>query len=121
VQAGGLALTVLSVTNEAVYSETMDLTPNQKFVDVDVVIENDSTSQINYFHRMVTIRDRNNYEYESGIWANPPPLQMGTLVVGDTTRGHVGFILPQNAHNLRLVLGGFVIPGGSTIQIDLGQ
>ena len=124
VVSGGLALTVMGVTNVPRYKEVTAPPATQKFVGVDVVIENNSSQAHQYFSTSFKIKDPKDRVYASGgLGVGDPPLEWGTVVQGEKVRGHVAFVVPKEASGLTLV---YMPAGGGPanyrpIHIDLGQ
>jgi hypothetical protein len=124
VESAGLAITVVGVTNEPRFKEVTAPPVSQKFVGVEVLLENNGNSGHPYFSTNFKIKDPQDRAYASGgLGVGDPPLDWGTIVPGEKVRGHVAFVLPKDANGLTLA---YMPPGGGPagyrpIHIDLGQ
>ena len=123
VESAGLALTVLGVTNEPRYKEVTAPPPTQKFVGVEVVMENNTDAPHAYYSTSFRIKDDKDRAYGTGglgVW--DPPLEYGTIVTGEKVRGHLAFVVPKEATGLTLAYPPNVAPAGyRPIHIELGQ
>ena len=96
----------------------------QKFVGVEVLLENTGDRGHQYFSTHFKIKDPQDRVFASGgLGVGDPPLEWGTIVPGEKVRGHVAFRVPADATGLTLT---YLPPGGGPpnyrpIHIDLGQ
>lgn len=124
VASAGLAITVVGVTNEPRYKEVTAPPASQKFVGVEVLIENIGDQGHQYFSTSFKIKDPQDRTYASGgLGVGEPPLDWGTIVQGEKVRGHIAFVVPKDATGLTLA---YMPPGGGPagyrpIHIELGQ
>lgn len=123
VESAGLALTVLGVTNEPRYKEVTAPPPTQKFVGVEVVMENNTGAPHAYYSTSFRIKDDKDRAYGTGgLGVGDPPLEYGTIVTGEKVRGHLAFVVPKEATGLTLAYPPNVAPAGyRPIHIELGQ
>lgn len=123
VESGGLALTVAGVTDEPAYKEINTPPPTQKFVGVELVLENNSGQDHRYFGVNFTLKDDRDRAYTARILgAHEPALEHGTIVTGEKLRGHLAFVVPKEATGLTLVYGSNTAPARyRPIHIDLGH
>jgi hypothetical protein len=123
VVSGGLALTVLSVSNEAgTYGDILHLTPEQKYVDADVVFEDVARTSVYYDSAFFKLKDSTGFEYRKApIDYTLPAFGFGTMVPGEKTRGHLNFIVAKSIGGLQLVCDMAHLANFKTIYIDLGQ
>jgi hypothetical protein len=124
VESAGLAITVVGVTNEPRFKEVTAPPASQKFVGVEVLLENTGDSGHQYFSTSFKIKDPQDRVYGSGgLGVGDPPLDWGTIVQGEKVRGHIAFVVPKDATGLTVA---YMPPGGDPsnyrpIHIDLGQ
>ena len=124
VESAGLAITVVGVTNEPRFKEVTAPPAGQKFVGVEVLLENTGDRGHQYFSTHFKIKDPQDRVFASGgLGVGDPPLEWGTIVPGEKVRGHVAFRVPADATGLTLT---YLPPGGGPpnyrpIHIDLGQ
>ena len=124
VESAGLAITVVGVTNEPRFKEVTAPPASQKFVGVEVLLENNGDRGHPYFSTSFKIKDPQDRVYASGgLGVGDPPLDWGTIVQGEKVRGHIAFVVPKDAAGLTLA---YMPPGGGPpnyrpIHIDLGQ
>ena len=124
VESAGLAITVVGVTNEPRYKEVTAPPASQKFIGVEVLLENTGTQGHGYFSTNFRVKDPQDRAYTSGaLGVADPPLGWGTIVPGEKVRGHVAFVVPKDATGLTLA---YVPPSGGPadyrpIHIELGQ
>ena len=124
VESAGLAITVVGVTNEPRFKEVTAPPASQKFVGVEVLLENNGDRGHQYFSTSFKIRDPQDRVYASGgLGVGDPPLDWGTIVQGEKVRGHVAFVVPKDAAGLTLAYmpAGGGPPNYRPIHIDLGQ
>ena len=119
-ESGGLALTVMKVANEPELGAVFKPSAGQKFVDVDLVIENNTGRRFDYYSTDFSIKDDQDRAYSSGaLGAGDPQLGWGQIVTGEKVRGHVAFVVPKDAAGLRLVCPPPATPGAGPIHVDL--
>lgn len=123
VESGGLAITVVTVTNEPRFKEINTPPPTQKFVGVEVLLENRGAAAHRYFSTSFNVKDDQDRVYGSrALGAGDPELGFGTVVPGEKVRGHLAFVVPKEAKGLTLTYGGGDMPRGyRPIHIELGQ
>ena len=123
VESAGLAVTVVSVTHEPRFKEINTPPPTQKFVGVEVVLENSGAAAHRYFSTSFNVKDDQDRVYGSrALGAGDPELGFGTVVPGEKVRGHLAFVVPKEAKGLTLTYGGGDMPRGyRPIHIELGQ
>lgn len=124
VESAGLAITVVGVSNQPTgpSKDLISVTPDQKFLDVDLVIENNTGRPFQYWPVNFRLRDAHNYTHQPNtLRVNPAALEWGTIVQGEKVRGHLEFTVPRTATGLHLVYPTADLPGYKGIHIDLGQ
>lgn len=123
VDSGGVIMTVVTVSNEPRFKELFTPGPTEKFVDVEVLIENRTQKGFGYYSNQFTLKDGRDRLFSStALGAGEPALGWGTIVQGDKVRGHLAFVLPRDATGLTLTCPIDDTPGGAhAIHIDLGQ
>ena len=123
VESAGLAVTVTSLTNEPRFKEINTPPPTQKFVGVEVVLENSGAAAHRYFSTSFNVKDDRDRVYGSrALGAGDPEMGFGTIVPGEKVRGHLAFVVPKDAGGLTLTYGGGDMPRGyRPIHIELGQ
>jgi len=119
IQAGNFELTVNSYSNPYVSSdEFYQPTPGQLWVLVDVSITNVSDETQDYGSFDFTLRDADDFSYDTAYLGQERDLSSGSLRPDETIRGEVGFELPVDALPERLVFDpGFF--GEGRIDIEL--
>lgn len=121
VEAGGLALTVVDVTNKPRF-EALAPRADEKFVDCDVLLENGGASAVRYYGAEFKIQDDQARVFNgNSIGVGSPQLGFGAIVPGSKVRGHVAFDLPHDAKGLALTYPVDSGPHARAIHIDLGQ
>ena len=122
IESAGLALTVVGVTNEPRYKEVTAPPPTQKFVGVEVVMENNAGGPHPYYSTSFRIKDGRDRSYTAGgLGVGDPPLGYGTIVTGEKVRGHLAFVVPKEATGLTLTYGpNEAPPTYRPIHIELG-
>ena len=123
VESAGLAITVLAVSNEPRFKEVTAPPATQKFVNVEVLLENHTGKGHGYFSTTFKIKDGQERVYGSGgLGVHEPPLEYGTIVAGEKVRGNVCFVVPKEATGLTLTYpANNTPPGYRPFHIDLGQ
>ena len=124
VESAGLAMTVMGVSNQPTGpgKDFISVTPDQKFLDIDLVIENNTGRALQYWPVNFRLKDAENYTHQPNtLRSNPAALEWGTLVQGEKVRGHLEFTVPRKSTRLHLVYPAADLPGYKAIQIDLGQ
>jgi len=123
VEAPEIAMTVLTVSNEPRFKELFTPGPSEKFVDVEVLIENATQRGFAYYSNQFTLADDKGRHYTStALGAGQPALGWGTVVPGDKARGHLAFVVPRDATGLTLTCPVGDGPNTShAIHIELGQ
>jgi hypothetical protein len=123
VESNGIAMTVAAVSNEPRFKEVFAPSPSEKFVDVEVLIENRTAKGFGYYSNQFTLKDDKDRSFSStALGAGQPALGWGTVVPGDKVRGHLAFVLPRDATSLTLTCP--IGDGPSSphaIHIELGQ
>jgi hypothetical protein len=114
---------VVGVTNEPRYKEVTAPPPTQKFVGVEVVMENASGAPHAYYSTTFRVKDDKDRAYAAGgLGVGDPPLEYGTIVTGEKVRGHLAFVVPKEAVGLTLTYGpNDSPPGYRPVHIELGQ
>jgi len=104
VQFGDYRLTVMDF-NGAVKSDNEYLQPkeNNKFVGVEVLIENTGKEPKSFNELDFTIQDKNAYTYQSTYSIMEPSLGSGDLQPGRKVRGCITFEIPENDSGLELI------------------
>jgi hypothetical protein len=122
-ESAGLALTVMKVANEPELGAVFNPPAGQKFVDVDLLLENNTGRRFDYYSTEFTIKDGQDRVYSSGaLGVGDPQLSWGQIVNGEKVRGHVAFVVPKDAKGLRLVCPPPSTPADARpIYVDLGQ
>jgi hypothetical protein len=118
-----MALTVLTVANEAgYYRDILHLGPDQKYIDVDVVLENVNRGGVFYDSAFFKLKDPDGFEYRKyPTDYTLPAFGFGTMVAGEKARGHMNWIVPKSVSGWNLVCDMAHISDLRTIYIDLGQ
>ena len=112
-------MTVLTISHEPRFKELFTPSPSEKFLDLEILIENNSPRPFAYYPNQFTIRDDKSRPYSStALGAGDPALTWATLVPGDKARGHLAFVLPKTATGLTLT---YPVTDATAIHIDLGQ
>ena len=122
VESGGLAVTAVAVSDKPRY-DVFAPRPDEKFLDVDVLLECDAPGGVRYFSNEFKLQDDQSRVYNGGaLGVGDPQLGFGTLVRGAKARGHVAFTVPKDAKGLTLTYPAPEAPGGPrAVHIDLGQ
>jgi hypothetical protein len=119
IDAGGITMTALAVSNQPRFKELFTPSPEQKFIDLEILIENNTARPFAYYTNQFTIKDDKDRPFSSTtLGAADPALTWATLVPGEKARGHLAFVLPKTATGLTLT---YPVTDSSAIHIDLGQ
>jgi len=102
VEAGGIAMTVNSITTDPNPSQFSSAPEGKTYLIVDVLIENTSGEPLSYNPYYFTVKDSDSYEYSGGETVPDPRFSSGQLAPGDSVRGIVGFEIPIGAVGLVL-------------------
>ena len=123
VDSNGIAMTVVTVSNEPRFKELFTPGPSEKFVDVEVLIENRTKKGFGYYSNQFTLKDDQDRPFSStALGAGQPALGWGTIVPGDKVRGHLAFVVPKDASGLTLTYPIDDGPNGAhAIHVELGQ
>jgi hypothetical protein len=124
VESAGLAVTAIGISNQPTGpgKGLVSITPDERYLDIDVVIENSTGRPFKYWPLEFRLKDDGNYDYsQNALRVNPAALQSGTLVQGEKVRGHLEFTVPKTAKGLRLIYPTADLPGYKPIHIELGQ
>jgi hypothetical protein len=123
VEAGGIALTVVSVSTLNEIDEFWLPDAGNIFLVIDVIVENASRDdEAPYNPLYFSVKDSDSFEYNTSMLAPDPALSSGTLVRGDKSRGNVAFEVPITASGFIVTYEPLVILGGyGPIRIDLGR
>lgn len=122
VEVAGIAMTVVTISNEPRFKELFTPSPSEKFVDVEVLIENRSPRGFGYYSNQFTLKDDKDRHFSStALGAGQPALGWGTVVPGDKARGHLAFVIPRGAAGLTLTYPVDDGPNAHAIHIELGQ
>jgi hypothetical protein len=123
VEAGGIALTVVSVSTLNEIDEFWLPDAGNIFLVIDVIVENASRDdEAPYNPLYFSVKDSDSFEYDTSMLAPDPALSSGTLVRGDKSRGNVAFEVPITASGFIVTYEPLVILGGyEPIRIDLGR
>jgi hypothetical protein len=121
VTAEGAGLTVLSATPTSLVGK-LKAAEGNTFLDLEVIIENASTAEMDYTPLYFRLHDPSGAVYQpenSAVW---PALQSGTLRPGEWVRGHLAFAIPADRNGLRLSYSPQVAPNQTAdIWVDLSQ
>jgi hypothetical protein len=123
VDSGGIAMTLVTVSNEPRFKELFTPRPSEKFVDVELLIENTSPRGFGYYSNQFTLKDAKDRPFSStALGAGEPALGWGTIVPSAKVRGHLAFVVPRDATGLTLTYPVSDAPADPrSIQIELGQ
>jgi hypothetical protein len=124
VESAGIAVTVAQVLNEPdpEVASILDLRDDQKYLAMEVILENNSGDSIFYTSATFKLRDKDNFEYSQvPLGYRFPELDFGTLANREKVRGYVDFVVPKDTTGLRLIYQNGAVAGYQTIYIDLGQ
>jgi hypothetical protein len=124
VESAGIAITVVQVVNEPdpEVASILDLRDDQKYLAMEVILENNSGDSIFYTSATFKLRDKDDFEYSQvPLSYRFPELDFGTLANREKVRGYVDYVLPKDTAGLRLIYQNGGVAGYQTIYIDLGQ
>jgi hypothetical protein len=123
VESAGVALTVLSVTDEpdAALSNILDLAEDEKYLATEVLLENNTGDSFFYGSAQFKLKDDRGFEYSGSLPYREPSMGFGTLVNREKVRGYLSFIVPTAATGLSLIYQAAAGSDYETIYIDLGQ
>lgn len=122
VEAGGLALTVVSFDRKAELGQFQKAKADNTFVVAEVLIENVSRDTAPYNPLYFKIKDGTGVEYNAALIVEANSLKSGELPRGDQVRGLVAFEAPASAAGLVLRFEPIVIGGGyEPIRVALGK
>ncbi len=109
-ERSGASVAVLGVsTASAVAFSTAQ--PGQRFLVLDVAIENVSSRQeVPYNPLYFRLRSADGFQYDSEFLAPEPDLGTGNLSQGDRVRGNIAFEVPANADGLVLIYEPIAFP-----------
>lgn len=111
-EAGGIALTVMGVSQAATINDFMKAADGNTYLILDVLVENTGKEEAPYNPLYFTIKDTDGFQYQNSIIAPDPTLQSGTLPIGDKARGNVAFEVKDGAKGLVVTYEPLVILGG---------
>lgn len=119
IAANGYELTVNSYQNPyAPPDDFFEPEPGQQWILFDVSITNVSEEDVDYGTLDFTVRDSDDFSYDTTYVGEERGLSFGSLRPGETVRGEVGFELPVDAHpDLLIYEPGFF--GETRIDIEL--
>ncbi len=121
VAAEGAALTVLSTGTSDVVG-TVKAEAGSAFLNLEVIVENSSSSDMDYTPLYFHLRDAVGTDYQPESKAMWPALQSGTLHPGEWVRGFITFNISAGKSGLRLSYSPQVSPGYSTdLWVDLSK
>jgi hypothetical protein len=124
VESAGLAITLVGVSNErqGMAKQLVSVGEDEKYLDVEVLIENNTGRPFKYFTTSFSLKDAQHYDHPpNSLRVSRPSLEYGTIVQGEKVRGHIEFTVPKKASGLTLVYSDADLPGYKAIDIDLGQ
>ena len=123
VDSAGLGVTVVTVSNQPQHGELFKPAAGQKFIDVELLIENNTARQFDYYSSQIEVRDDRDRTYAARqLGAADPALGWGHIVPGEKVRGHLAFVVPADAKGLTLAMAGPTAPADApAVRIELGQ
>jgi Ca2+/Na+ antiporter len=119
VKLGDEILTVYSFSDYKEPNEFGQSKGGNKYVMIDVSVENIGTDAITIDSFDFALQDSNSYSYEPAITSKEPYLSAETISPGRKTRGFITYEVPKNASGFKSVYTPSL--GRNQIIVDLGK
>ena len=121
VESAGLTLTVVRVSREpeARWKPIIRIAEDQKYVDLEILLENKTGDTLAYYPSLMKLKDSEDQEYgHDALVGVGQPLEFGSVPHGQRVRGHLSYTLPKAAKGLRFTYTFEGLRGYLPIYID---
>ena len=122
VESAGLTLTVVRVSREpeARWKPIIRIAEDQKYVDLEILLENKTGGALTYYPSLMKLKDSEDQEYgHDAMVGVGQPLEFGSIPHGQRVRGHLSYTVPKAVKGLRFTYGFEGLRGYRPIYINL--
>jgi hypothetical protein len=122
VESAGFGITVDEVTADATYPNLLTLGPEQRYLALRLVVDNNTGGNAGLFPALFRLQDENGFEYARlNLPLKMPTLEWRTMGNRESIRGYIDFVVPTSAMGLKLVYSHLPAAGSKPIHIELGE
>lgn len=113
-------VTIYSLANYVESNEFLQPKYKNRYVSVDVSVENDGTEAINVNPFDFILQDSNSYSYDNAPTTKKPNLTLTTIQPGRKIRGFISYEVPKDALGFELIYTPNWLSSGQII-VNLGE
>ena len=121
VESAGFGVTVEEITDQPTYPNLLTLGPDQRYLALLLVVENNTGGNAGLFPAMFRLQDEKGFEYERGLPLKQPALEWRTMGNRESIRGYIDFVVPKSARGLKLIYSDLPAAGSKPIHVELGE